>query len=131
MSINDTQNNVLYVKVKTNNKDFGHWYINKAGKRALFRSGSTLIPNGYKLLDFRNYDNIKDFIQHELKCQHIKEIQPHLKYSFSNDVLCSYYKEHPVGHNFRKKVVHCNQPATVYLNNEKPVCFEHATNATQ
>jgi|SRR6476469_8971621 len=111
------------VKVSTNLKDKGYWYINLDRKVALFRQDNQFTGNILTdLEDFTSkYRTIKDYLEYELNLKTIRLIKKKNKYQISDKVLCSYTRKADQ-HDFA-----CDKNAVFYKHTDNsPVCLEHA-----
>ena len=114
---------IKQVKVASNLKDRGYWYINLDRKVALFRSDNQFTGNILTdLEDFTTkYKNIKEYLTNELNLKTIRLITKRNKYQISDKVLCSFFQE---GSQHTKV---CDKDAKLYRHSDnQPVCLEHS-----
>ena len=114
---------VKQIKVTSNIKDLGYWYVNLDKKIAVFRQDNQFTGNILTdIEDFTTkYKNIREYLTEELKLKTIRLIKKHNKYQISDKVLCSHsYKKGK--HNFV-----CDQDAIIYRHSDnQPICLEHS-----
>lgn len=114
----------MYVQVLRNISK-GFWEIDLDRKIALFRDNDHKIADGEKLHDWHSkYTTIMDFLKENFKQKYVKEVIPDTKYTYSNDMLCSWFTDGVVPHNPNQKL-HCNKEAVVYRNG-LPYCSDHS-----